>query len=74
MTPILWIVKDTQLSNSSLVKYNIFYYIVDLFRNAFIYNTIETNHLVIVIYLALMASIIKGIALTKYRDRVVYWL
>lgn len=74
MTPILWIVKDTKLAGSALVKFNIFYYVVDLLRNAFVNNEIVFNHLVIVVIFAILMAFIKKLAMNKYRNRVVYWL
>lgn len=74
MTPILWVVKDTKLDGSLLVKLNIFYYVVDILRDAFINNSISMNHLGIVVCLSLFFAFFKYVALNKYKNRVVYWL
>ncbi len=74
MTPILWLVKDTKLGESPLVKYNIFYYLVDLLRNAFINNSITLNHLLLIILLAACTGLVRNIVIKKYKNKVVYWL
>lgn len=74
MTPILWVVKDTKLESSLIVKLNVFYYVVDLFRNAFVSNVININHLILVITLAFLLSLLKKLFMNKYKYRVVYWL
>ena len=74
MTPILWIVKGTKLENSVLVKFNIFYYMVDLLRNAFVSNTMSFKHLGFMVILGIISGIVNFMVFNKYRNRIVYWL
>jgi len=74
ITPILWMVKDSKLANSSFLKYNLFYYLVDLFRDAFINDSIVINHLVLIMILAIASGIVSFSVMSKYRSKIVYWL
>jgi ABC-type polysaccharide/polyol phosphate export permease len=74
VTPVMWKVEMLPTSEGSLVHFNPFYHLLEVFRAPLLGKAVAMNTWLVLSVMMIVGSSIAFISFTRFRSRIAYWI